>query len=242
MNLAGVFAAEQGDLTSARRWFEDALAAARQIGDEKRIAGGLANLGGVLFLAGRHGEARAHYKEALALSRLRGDDRSVAQCLENLACIASHLCELERARTLIDESLDSALADGNLDQIVLSQRTRGQVLLVAREVDEAARVLQQAVTHAHELGRLQLLADCLDTVAVVAVERDDPVRAATLVGAADSLRATSGAARLPDLLGLHERALESARRTLGGDDSFGDYVARGRDLSLDDVLDLARVA
>src|SRR5207248_1100199 len=140
----------------ARRWFEDALAAARQIGDEKRIAGGLANLGGVLFLAGRHGEARAHYKEALALSRLRGDDRSVAQCLENLACIAAHLGELERARTLIDESLDSALADGNLDQIVLSQRTRGQVLLVAREVDEAARVLQQAVTHAHELGRLQL--------------------------------------------------------------------------------------
>ena len=65
-----------------------------------------------------------------------------------------------------------------------------------------------------------------------------PERAALLYGAADALRSSLGARRLPDQQDWYDRKVEAARERLGVS-AFELAFARGGLLPLDDALALA---
>ncbi|HST83732.1 MAG TPA: LuxR C-terminal-related transcriptional regulator [Kineosporiaceae bacterium] len=80
----------------------------------------------------------------------------------------------------------------------------------------------------------------LEVTAWIAAGREEPRRAATLLGAATALADTMGtrAANWPDLLTYHEQCQQQVRRVLGGQ-AFGAAFEHGYNLSLDEAIGYA---
>ncbi len=76
-----------GDLAAARHHIEDAVAAARALGNPRQLASACIALAQVDRLAGRLGAALDSYAEALQLTRGFGDQEYEAAALLNLAMV-----------------------------------------------------------------------------------------------------------------------------------------------------------
>jgi predicted ATPase/class 3 adenylate cyclase len=133
LHAAGDLARRQGDVTRARDYGTESVAAYRAGGDE--LGAGIAlNTLGILFL--EHGDllrARAALEEALAILRLQdgGGKASLARVLLNLGALASGQGDTVLARSRFEESLAAyrslsnergiAMALGNLGNIASAQ-------------------------------------------------------------------------------------------------------------------------
>jgi len=73
-----------GDLDRARQYYEQAIAAYREIDDKSGLAGGLGNLANVFDGMGNLPEALKMQQAGLAAFREIGDQRGTASTLSNL--------------------------------------------------------------------------------------------------------------------------------------------------------------
>jgi hypothetical protein len=76
-------------------------------------------------------------------------------------------------------------------------RVEVEAALEAGRLDEAARHLARAIADFRDSHRRDLLLECLDALAWLAVRRAEPELAATLVAAAEHARAADGVERGP---------------------------------------------
>lgn len=103
----GDWAVLQGDYATARRHFLKALEWRRQLGTRWIIVAGLWQVANIMCLQGDYPQAEPMYEEALALARALGDQRNEAHIAQELGIVAIHLGDVERATTLLAESLSS---------------------------------------------------------------------------------------------------------------------------------------
>jgi len=103
----GDWAILQDDYATARRYFLEALEGRRQLGTRWIIVAGLWQVANIMRLQGDYPQAEPMYAEALALARALGDQRSEAHIAQELGAVAIHLSDVERATTLLAESLVS---------------------------------------------------------------------------------------------------------------------------------------
>lgn len=109
---------------------------------------------------------------------------------------------------------------------------------VAREVgdyDEALSFFSEASTILVGLGNRKLSADCLEGLASVAARQRQPERAATLFGAAHSLREGAGAALSPSERPIHNHYLAAAREQLD-DTTWNRAWAKGQIITMEGVV------
>jgi predicted ATPase/class 3 adenylate cyclase len=154
----GNVAAYQGDLERAAASYAEAVALARQDGDQQGVALGLSNLGAVARMRGEVAQAEALGREALALFRDLGDLRACAGGLEELASTAGVARQGERAARLLGaaaalrETLDApqaALWQAEVEQEVTASRaTLGEEAWVATFAAGRALSLEQALAEA----------------------------------------------------------------------------------------------
>lgn len=111
-----------------------------------------------------------------------------------------------------------------------TEETSGDLAAARGAFDESLRLMQQ-------LGQHHGVPDCLEGIAAVVTE-ESAERAALLYGAADALRTSLGARRLPDQQDWYERKLDATRHRLGAE-AFEAAFARGRLLPLDEALAIA---
>lgn len=83
----GMAANGLGDTAAARRYAEDAVAAARTLGDARQLAGACIALAQLDRMQGRLDAALDNYSQALALARGFGDQEYIAAALLNLAMV-----------------------------------------------------------------------------------------------------------------------------------------------------------
>ena len=110
--------------------------------------------------------------------------------------------------------------------------------LVEGDFDEAAALLAESVRIASSLGARELIHICLVSLADVAAQRGEAVRAARLLGAADALREEIGLFRSPDR--FDQEQLMRITRVL--DDNDPALVAaqfEGGAMTLDEAIELA---
>jgi predicted ATPase/DNA-binding SARP family transcriptional activator len=238
LNGLGTLAGEQGDLSAAKRAFEESLALARSLGSPAAIAGALANLGNIDLFRGSLVAAQAKLEESVRLWRQVGDLRSLAVSLENLGCIAVAQDRLDEAAELLAESEALARGAGSERNIAGTLSARARALVLLGELEEAAALLGESVEIGRALAEPHATADALDGFAGLAAAGGDAERAAVLSGAADAVWDSIGGTRPLDQSAWRERVLALPRDRLG-EDAFAKAYERGRNLAIDNAVELA---
>jgi predicted ATPase/transcriptional regulator with XRE-family HTH domain len=104
-NAAALLAVEQADTRTARRFAEECLSLAQELGDPYTIARAHNTLGIVLWKQKEFAGARSHCEQALAQFREQGRKVDIADSLQALGRIATNQDDLESAQAFLEESL-----------------------------------------------------------------------------------------------------------------------------------------
>ena len=240
LSLAAWLAAVQGDVEEAQAALDDALripgvtTAATQAA-MARARGGLAALRGDLD------EAEDLFRQLVSLAVGAGSAGASAEgwFLLGLTRFLAHRTDdaelaLRRCVVMAQRAGESQVRASALGLQALTALDRDQATSALTRANEA---LQSKV----EVGDWFAVAFLVEVLASVALAHDDPVRAATLLGAADGMWRRMGLD--PALLGPlavdRERRLTAARHALGGRD-FVRHAARGAALAPEAVIRYAK--
>jgi hypothetical protein len=117
----------------------------------------------------------------------------------------------------------------------------GFVASAAGDLDGAASLQQEALTVAARIGAKQIVAQSVDGVAEVVAARGDPIEAARLWAAAETLRRTTRSALLAADRRRIDRSIEQARAGTREDAWWAAWAA-GEALELDEMIQLANVS
>jgi predicted ATPase/class 3 adenylate cyclase len=237
-NLGGV-EKEQGNLPAARAFYEESLGLLRELGDRHVAAGVLGNLAMVAHDGGDLGGARALAEESLALSRELGDQGRVADALNTLGSIASDLGDLATASGLAQESLAIGRELGDRDCIATSLTRLGVVAFLRGKLDDADSLYREAIAIRLDLGDRLETARTLERMAALAAARGDSLAAARTWGAADRVREEIGSPSPPNERSSDDGYVTTARATVGDEGAFDRAWRQGREMPLNDAIELA---
>src|SRR5260370_37840504 len=101
VGAVGLVALQQGDDTSARTYFEEGVAIAREMEGKKYAADALTHLGAVDLRRGEYHESLAFYQQSFELNLEYGYTYGVAENLAGVAGVASLLSQPEQAARLL---------------------------------------------------------------------------------------------------------------------------------------------
>jgi predicted ATPase/DNA-binding CsgD family transcriptional regulator len=148
----GILANWQLDSGTALTHFEDGLALARELGDQRLTGRALRELGGLTaFQFGDHTRAWALFQEAVECSRAAGDQRSVGTTLLQQGRLAAAEGDFRRARAFFDESV-AVLADvGDQWQLSIALEDAGGMALLCGEPDAATVLLEDSLAAAEAI-------------------------------------------------------------------------------------------
>jgi predicted ATPase/DNA-binding SARP family transcriptional activator len=236
--LLGHLVSAQNELATARSHYTEGLTIFRQLGDKRRIAWTLSNLA---HLACRHGDyatAEAHSEESMAIFREIGDRWGVAFSSVALGDMARLQGDTAAARSCYEESLLLSRELGEKRSMAFSLRGLGLLSQGQGEFGTPWSLHQQSLRLFQEMRDKPGIAGCLESLAAVAVTRDQPGQAARLLGAAGSLRESIGAPLPPVERAEYDRTVEVARAALG-EEVFVAVWAEGQAMPLEQAMDLA---
>jgi len=168
--LAGALAAfwvARGYFGEGRRWVGAALGAAAADGDPRARA---TALDGAAQLAFAHADFLAErdlLQESLGIWRRLGQPARVAQCLSDLGVAAHILGELDAARSLLDEALESARLAADQRQIAMALNGLGRLSL-QDDPARAAAYLEDGLACCRQAGDLRRATVILGNLAVAA--------------------------------------------------------------------------
>jgi predicted ATPase/class 3 adenylate cyclase len=223
----GFLATAQGRHEDAPRFAEESLAVATAAGKARLVAAALHSLACAKLDTGEYAQARGLFGESLALRRSRGDKRNIANSLCYLGSVALLQDDVDRATAFLDESLALARELGNQLLVATALANQSLVALAAGDTERAAALGTESLSLSHELGDRRTAVECLHALAGVAAVQAEPLRAALLAGAAESLHAAIKAPPSPAERAVSEPFLSIARAAVD-QDSFEAAWERGR--------------
>jgi predicted ATPase len=247
----GLVALYQGDYTTARSLIEESLALMREIGDKWAISHFLMELGVVAKEQRDYTAARSLLEESLVLKRELGDKVSVGLSLTYLGGVAKEQRDYTAARSLLEESLVLKRELGDKWGIANSLANLGTIAMEQGDHTAARSLLVESLVLRRELGDRRGIAASLAGLggvtirgavgveSVVAVGREGEVeRGARLLGAAEGLLQSTGAALDREDREPYEWSVQEARSLLG-EEAFVNAWQEGRAMSMEAAIDYA---
>jgi predicted ATPase len=231
---AGLFAIWQGDVERGRAAADELLALAAETDSARARAGGL-NLAGIV--AENWDDAAQLFAETAELARELGDSRLLSIAVNNLGNVALQRDEYERALGLFEESLAIARERQDQDSCARAFTNLGLTTLMLGDVQRARSLLRDGLVAARQIGLVGEYTYGFVGLGA-AYAREDPARAARLIGRADLL-SEEAASELEPLEGRVRAETEAALRARLGEDAYESVYAKGRALALEDALALA---
>jgi tetratricopeptide (TPR) repeat protein len=138
----------------ARRYNQESLDLAREVGDRRGAADALNRLGGVCASLGQYAQAKQYHQEALDIYRAMGDRRGTGNSLALLGTAQMSLGEYDEARMCFQESLDVRREVGNPADIADSLGFLALIAALTNDFDtahhrneESHRVLEESHVH-----------------------------------------------------------------------------------------------
>jgi predicted ATPase/DNA-binding CsgD family transcriptional regulator/Tfp pilus assembly protein PilF len=181
LNGAGTLAQYVCDYEQAATLHEAALAARRELADNKGIAQSLANLGNIAWAQGNVGRARDLFEESLVLLRQLEDKRNVATVLGNLALLVGEQEEYSRAQQLHDESVALKRELGDLHSVAQSLDNLGYLAVHQGHYERAKLLHEEALVLRQQLGDALGIPYSLANLGEIARRQGEPERAAELL-------------------------------------------------------------
>jgi non-specific serine/threonine protein kinase len=241
---ASTLARHHGDFGAARALVDEGLAIARSgdVDDDDLLAAALLHQGFVLHLTGEYAGARTALEQSLAMRQRMGDMLGVARAAHHLGLVASFgdgdlalAWEMQvRCLALFRELGNQRHAATALIAMTELARARG-------ELRRARELLGEALAHVSRLDDTPLLVYALHHAASLAADESHPLRAVRLLGAAEGLERSSGAAPWPAVAAASRRWLPAVERRLGARRVAG-LRATGARLGAVDAIALAEAA
>ncbi len=230
----GRLSSAQGEQAAARHHLEEGLALYRGLGYAGDIAWPLIYLARTMKL-GEQTRARALLQEAIGLCRQVGNKWGLAHALGFLGQLTLEQGDLVDACALLTESLQLKQETGNRRSVATSQFHLASALVLQGDIAQARTLYEQSLAVAMALGQRGLMASCLQGLALTLTAQAQPLAAARLWGAAETLLQNS-ATTLPLVLRASvERAQARARSQLG-DKAFAQALAEGRAMTAEQAL------
>jgi predicted ATPase/DNA-binding SARP family transcriptional activator len=236
--LLGHLASAQNELAAARSHYKEGLAIFRQLGDKRSIAWTLSNFARLACWHGDYGVAQAHSEESMAIFREIGDKWGIAFSSVSLGDAARLQGDTATARSYYEEGLLVSRELGEKRAMALLLRGLGLLSQGQGEFGATRSLHQQSLRLFQEIRDKPGIEGCLESLAAVAVTRDQPGQAARLLGAAASLRESIGAPLPPVERAEYDRTVEVARSALG-EEVFAAAWAEGQTMKLEQAIDLA---
>ncbi len=202
----------QSDAPAARRWYGEALAIWRSIGDPREIANALYNrsyadliviMDGT-WVPGNLENGRAMLEEALAIYRELGDGAGEGNIVWGLGSYYFFTADATSAEPWFRRALELHRAGGRRTMEAWSLHMLTLALVGQKDFVQAHETGRHALRHFQEVGDISGLTQSLDNLAIIATAEGDMDRAGRLWGAARQLQASSGA----DLAGYNQQVFE----------------------------------
>jgi non-specific serine/threonine protein kinase len=233
----------QDDLPAASAMVEEERDLAESLNDPCAAAHAMYAAGMVGLHSGDLHHAVACYSGALEVFRAHGKVDAqpetlfgVLESLWGLALTNGLLGETERAVGYHEQILAITEPRGEIWYRSFSLWALGVAVWRQGDTRQAAGLLERGLRLKRRMDEPLGTAWCLDALAWIAAEEQQAQRAATLLGAVETLSQATGAptAPLPILIEYHERCERQTRRALG-DQAFHTAFQRGRELNVEDA-------
>jgi class 3 adenylate cyclase/tetratricopeptide (TPR) repeat protein len=164
---------KRGDDARAVAAFEEAVAAAREAGDERAVGEATRLLGMVDYFAGRLHDAEARFEQALALAERVDDARGVGWALQHLAWNATTRGDYDRADAMLGRALETFAAFEDLGGIGWTVGTEAFVRLLQGRLRDARAICVELLPRGEAMGDRFGTAACLTIDAMAAAELGD---------------------------------------------------------------------
>jgi predicted ATPase/DNA-binding SARP family transcriptional activator len=233
---AAIFPFRGGDTQLTTAWLQESLDLFRELGDEEGIARATAELGGVAIAESDLDRAAAFYEESLPLLCAQGNLSRVAVAFGNLGTIAHMRGEHTTAVEYYDQAIEASRTAGDDDGIAVNLHNLARSELALSRPEQGLEALRQSIAIARRLGYREVIAYCLGGLAELAMLEEDPVRAATLLGASEKLFSEIGASLGPDEALIQEKVTAYAVGELG-EQRTEELRAEGAARELDELLE-----
>ncbi|MFJ3666852.1 ATP-binding protein [Streptomyces sp. NPDC090106] len=237
----GWFAAWTADPDPALARFTQAREVALRCGEERVVCLADPALGALRALLGEVGEGLAAVEAGRRRLVERRDALGVALIHYEAALLLGLLGRTERALELCETGLTHLEGTGERQFRAATLAVKGLVLWLAGRPEECAPPLHQALEDIAGIGDFLVVALCCLGLGRHAAHRQRPVRAAWLLGHADSAARLAGCpvTALPLLAQEQNRVLRGVRAALG-DEEFDRWHATGARMSGAEVLQAVR--
>jgi predicted ATPase/DNA-binding CsgD family transcriptional regulator len=221
---AGFLALAQGDHAGARAHLERSVALWRKLPQAQGLGQALRWLSATVEAQGR-----ALIEESVRSLGGAPNGFELARSLAKLGHLAEVQDDLGAAWPAFEESVAISRRIGDRWSLAMALRLLGIAESHRGRYQRAADRLTEALALLRDADHTFLTVHCLEALAAVLAERDEPVRAARLFGAMEALRERVGLAVMYPQ--DHERGVATARVALG-DKAFHAGWAAGRTMSL----------
>jgi predicted ATPase len=222
----------RGRYDEALAFAQQALAAARQLGQPRVLVWALSAVGSALGALNRNEPALLAHEEALELARQLGDGVAIFTLLNNIGSLKHRARELEAAERCYREALTWArLAVGRVGNVVLLDNLI-RVLVARGALDHARQLAIECLPLAR--GE-KVSADLLDAVVGLASRLGEHVVAARFWGASDRQLQAWGYRHEPGELEHIKPLLARSRQALG-DTVFEAAEREGRAMDFEEAI------
>jgi predicted ATPase/DNA-binding CsgD family transcriptional regulator len=225
---------QEGNVAKAVAYAQEGLALAREQGDRSLIATALLTLGHIAGVQGDLPQAASRIQEGLTMARELGDKSLIALALQNLGYLDALRGDLTRAVVRAQQGLALARELGDKNYINHTLHSLGYIASLQGDTKQAAIWFQEGLSVAQEIGDETQVGWHLIGLAGVAVAEGQPVRAARLLGAAETridVQVSMNDAERAD----YTRTVESVRGKLG-EKIFTAVWAEGRSMTPEQAL------
>jgi tetratricopeptide (TPR) repeat protein len=205
----------RGDQERASALWPETIILFRQFADPIGLGLVLHSAGLVAEEGGEHDRARSLQEEALALCQQANEQIFAAHVLNALGqLVYREHGDLDRAKDDFARALQQFQAFGDAYGAGLALANLGRVARDQGNYKQAADLYAEALMLHWDDGDSGRIAACLNGLGVVAALAGEAEQAARLCGAAAALREAIGAP-IPSYRGQYDRAIETARTSLG---------------------------
>lgn len=210
INAQGLIHYRRSEMERGMKCFNEALSIATRSGDRNRIMTTLMNIAVIHQERGEYDRAASRYREAHTMADVLGNQSGRMQSGMNLGNLNRFLGQLDEALTNLTESLSIAQEHGNRYVEALTLSLLGEVAWLRGAPGEGRALLEEAVETFEDMNSQGELADCLRSLARIALEEGDIESSTALANQSLSIASKSG---LQDMRVRAMLVLSEAERT-----------------------------
>ncbi|MCC6500149.1 MAG: adenylate/guanylate cyclase domain-containing protein [Anaerolineales bacterium] len=227
-----------GDYSRALSAAEKAVSIAREHGFIAELSFALSISAQVEFMSrGNLPSAKDYIFEAAELARKAGFRWASSFMDIGMGHTAAMMGDMETARAAFKHSADTATQLGNKRIVYSSQSEFAHILRRRGELDEPLATYRDLLPKWNDLGHRAAVAHELECIAFILIRKEEPERAATLLGAAEAIRKEIDSVMAPNEQEEYGNEIATLREMLG--DEFEKRRSAGMKLTIDEAIELA---